>query len=303
MRLPTRCALIFAVLFSAPFYVGAAVSERLVQPESTSYPGILKVERFGNRENRALVFIPALFCGSWQWNAQINKLSKEYNVLVVTLPGFGGRPMVAGDDLMARAAESLHELIATGHLRRPVVVGHSLGGTLAVYFAEHYPSDLTNLVTVEGGYPVAPTQPARDAAVKKSTAPYEGLPQAEVGAVARKQTLQYTITQKNDVETVEILAARSKPAAIVAWLQAALSLDLTPGLKRIAVPFTAIIPFDPDIDPYQGFKTAAQKQDDYARWVANAPDGNVVLVTPSRHFVMFDRPQRFEQALEKAISR
>jgi pimeloyl-ACP methyl ester carboxylesterase len=302
MRLLTRCALILVVLSAAPLCCGATVSERHVQPQGTSYSGILKVERFGNRDNRALVFIPALFCGSWQWNAQINKLSKEYNV-VVTLPGFGGRPMVPGDDLMARAAESLHELIVTRHLRRPVIVGHSLGGTLAVYFAEHYPNDLTNLVTVEGGYPVAPTQPARDAAVKKSTAPYEGLPQAEVSAVARKQMLQYTITQKGDVETVEILAARSKPAAIVAWLQAALSLDLTPGLKRITVPFTAIIPFDPDIDPYQGFKTAAQKQDDYTRWVENAPDGKVVLITPSRHFVMFDQPQRFEQALETAISR
>jgi pimeloyl-ACP methyl ester carboxylesterase len=303
MRLLARCALILVVLSGAPLYSGAAVSERHVQPEGTSYSGILKVERFGNRDNRALVFIPALFCGSWQWNAQINKLSKEYNVVVVTLPGFGGRPMVEVDDLMARAAESLHELIAGRHLRRPVVVGHSLGGTLAVYFAEHYPGDLTNLVTVEGGYPVAPTQPARDAAVKKSTAPYEGLPQAQVGAVARKQTLQYTITQKSDVETVEILAARSKPAAIVAWLQAALSLDITPGLKRITVPFTAIVPFDPDTDPYKGFKTAAQKQDDYSHWVANAPDGQVVLIAPSRHFVMFDQPERFEQALETAISR
>jgi pimeloyl-ACP methyl ester carboxylesterase len=303
MTLIARCTLILAVLSGQPLYCGAAVAERHVQPEGTSYSGVLKVERFGNRDNRALVFIPALFCGSWQWNAQINNLSKEYNVLVVTLPGFGGRPMIEGDDLMARAAQSLHELIVNRHLRRPVIIGHSLGGTLAVYFAEHYPSDLTSLVTVEGGYPVALTQAARDAAVKKSTAPYEGLSQSEVGPVARKQTLQYTITQKSDVDTVETLAANSKPAAIVQWLQAAISLDLTTGLKRVTVPFTAIIPFDPDIDPYQGFKTAPQKQDDYTRWVGNAADGKVILITPSRHFVMFDQPERFEQALETAIAR
>jgi pimeloyl-ACP methyl ester carboxylesterase len=291
------------VLFAAPLCCGAAVAERHVQPKITFYSGILQVERFGDPDRRAIVFIPALFCGSWQWNAQIDQLSKGYNVVVVTLPGFGGRPMVKGDALMARAAKSLHELIDTWHLRRPIVVGHSLGGTLAVYFAEHYPSDVTNLVTVEGGYPVAATQGARDAAARKSSTPYENLPQSEVGAVARKQTLQYTIAQKGDVDTVETLAARSKPGAIVAWLQAALTLDLTPGLKAITVPFTAIVPFDPNIDPYQGFKTAAQKQADYTRWAGNAPNAKVILITPSRHFVMFDQPERFERALEMAIAR
>lgn len=303
MRLKICCALTLVVLFAPPLCCSAAVAQREVAPNATFDSGILKVERFGNPNARAIVFIPALFCGSWQWNAQINALSKSYDLYVVTLPGFDGRPMISGDDLMARAAQSLDNLVTSRHLRRPVVVGHSLGGTLAVYFAEHYPNDLTNLVSVEGGYPIAPTQAARDAQVATSTAKYEGISQAQTGSVIRDQTLQYTIANKADVDAVEPLAGRSDPAAIVAWMRAALTLDLTPGLSHITVPFTAIIPFDPTIDPYQGFKTAAQKQGDYTRWVANAADGTVILITPSRHFVMWDQPERFEQALETAIAR
>jgi pimeloyl-ACP methyl ester carboxylesterase len=281
----------------------ASVPARNVAPTSTFDVGILHIERFGHAGGRSIVLIPALFCGSWEWNAQIDALAPRYDVLAVTLPGFDGRPMVTGDALMARAARSLHALIASYHLRRPIVAGHSLGGTLAVYFGENYPGDASAIVTVEGGYPIAPTQAQRDARVAKSVAAYKNVSQSNVGAVIRKTTLQYTITSPADVAAAERLAARSDPVAIADWIRAALSLDLTPRLASITVPFTVIIPFDPNIDPYQGFKTEQQKRDAYTRWAAHAPDPKVIVIAPSRHFVMFDQPAQFERAFESAISR
>jgi pimeloyl-ACP methyl ester carboxylesterase len=121
--------------------------------------------------------------------------------------------------------------------------------------------------------------------------------------VIRKQTLQYTITSKADVNAVTILAARSDPQAIIAWMRAALTLDLTPDLHNITVPFTAIVPFDSVIDPYQGFQTEADKKAAYVAWASHAPRSMVVEIDRSRHFVMFDRPEKFEQALVTALSR
>lgn len=301
MRGPALAVL--TVLWSVPAVGAASVAAREVAPYETFQSGILSVERFGNRQGRSIVFIPALFCGSWQWNQQINTLSKRFDVLVVTLPGFDGRPMVAGDDLMQRAAQSLHLLITSQMLADPILVGHSLGCTVAVFFAERYPNDVTNLVSVEGGYPLAPTQALRDASVAKSVAPYVGIPQSEAGAVIRNATLQYTITSKDDVGAVEPLAGRSDPAAIVSWMRAALSLDLTPGVTKIAVPFTAIVPFDAEIDPYQGFASEERKRSAYVLWTSGARDGEVIVIPNSRHFVMFDQPEAFARALDAAISR
>jgi pimeloyl-ACP methyl ester carboxylesterase len=291
-----------ALLWVSP-HAKAAVAQRNVAATATFESGILRVERFGRPGARSIIFVPGLFCGSWEWNAQINVLSGKYDLLVVTLPGMDGRPMLSGDSLMERAAQSLHGLIVNHRLNRPILVGHSLGGTLSVFFAEHYPHDVTGLVSVEGGYPAEPTQARRDAAVAQSTAPYAGISQRQVGRVIRDTTLQYTITSKADVAAVEALAARTDRAAITAWLQAALSLDLTPGLPSIAVPFTMIVPFDPRIDPYQGFATESAKREAYTRWVTRAPHGEVVVIDGSRHFVMFDRPRKFEEALEAAIAR
>ncbi|MGA7200859.1 MAG: alpha/beta hydrolase, partial [Candidatus Cybelea sp.] len=265
--------------------------------------GILRVERFGPKGGRPLIFVPALFCGSWEWNAQINALSSEYDIFVVTLPGFDGRPMVSGDALMERAARDLHLLIATKDLKRPIVIGHSLGGTLTVFFAERYPNDTAGIVTVEGGYPVAATQSLRDAQVARTVKPYERITQSELGPALRENMLQYTITSTADVNTVERLAARSDPDAIVAWLRAALTLDLTPALSSIRVPFTAIVPFDNEIDPYRGFKSRDSKRAAYVRWASRARYGKVIIIDNSRHFVMFDQPKLFAQVLQSALAR
>jgi pimeloyl-ACP methyl ester carboxylesterase len=268
----------------------------------TFYSGMLRVEQFG-KGGTPLILIPGLFCGSWEWNGQIPLLSREHTVYAVTLPGFDGMPFVRDDRLMEQATKDLHALVVSRHLVRPAIVGHSLGGTLAIYFAEHEPADAGAIVAVEGGYPAGPTQAARNRSVEQSVKPYLHVSQTEFGPALRTDMLQYVITNKPDLDTVERLAGRSDAKAVVAWMRAALSLDLTPGLKTVAVPFEEIIPFDPVIDPYQGFKTIAAKRAAYASWVAHAPHGSVVMIAHSRHFVMFDRPDAFNRALVTALSR
>jgi hypothetical protein len=87
-------------------------------------------------------------------------------------------------------------------------------------------------------------------------------------------------------------------------MRAALMLDLTPGLAQLAVPLTEIVPFDAEIDPYQGFPSLEAKRTAYQTWVAHAPrGGTVTMVTPSRHFVMLDQPEEFDRLLFAAIER
>jgi pimeloyl-ACP methyl ester carboxylesterase len=296
-------ALIASLLVVAAANDGAPINlnQNIGAPTNAFNVGMLRVEHSGLRGGTPIIFIPALFCGSWQWQREIAVLSAKYDVYAVTLPGFDGRPRDTGGNLMNRAVSDIAELIRTRKLDRPIIVGHSLGGTLAVLVGETHARDVRSIISVDGGYPVAPTQGEREQRVRASTAPYIGIPRAAFGDSLRKNMLQYVITGKADVDRMAQLAARSDPAAVVDWMRAALLLDLTPQLAKINVQFTTIVPFDSAIDSYQGHASIESKRVDYAAWVARAPHGSLVVIDHSRHFVMLDQPAEFDRALFAAI--
>jgi pimeloyl-ACP methyl ester carboxylesterase len=87
------------------------------------------------------------FLGSMQiWENLVASLSKRYKVVMIDLPGHGKTEnfgYVHKMDLMAEAVKAvLHDL----QLRRYVLIGHSMGGYVAMAFAEKYMDNLRGVV-------------------------------------------------------------------------------------------------------------------------------------------------------------
>ena len=96
-------------------------------------------------------------------------------------------------------------------MNHPIVIGHSLGGTLAVLIDERHPKEPSAIVAVEGGYPVAATQAQRDRITAAASKPYDGADEATFARALRANQLQYVITSTGDVDTVSRYACRSDP--------------------------------------------------------------------------------------------
>jgi pimeloyl-ACP methyl ester carboxylesterase len=85
------------------------------------------------------------------WDLMIPRLAASRRVVAFDARGHGlsGKPST-GYDLEATSADALAVARATG-LGRPVVVGHSWGGTVALEIADRHPRSIAGAVLVDGG--------------------------------------------------------------------------------------------------------------------------------------------------------
>ncbi|GAB4575184.1 MAG: 2-succinyl-6-hydroxy-2,4-cyclohexadiene-1-carboxy late synthase [Anaerolineae bacterium] len=108
------------------------------------------------------------FTGSTEnWHGQIERLSHHYTVIAIDLPGHGrtASPPDPERYRMAHVAADLHKLL-TSLTAAPVnLLGYSMGGRLALYFALHYPDMVMSLVleSASPGLADAAAQAARRA--------------------------------------------------------------------------------------------------------------------------------------------
>ena len=306
--MPNRLAgALAAALFSVAPLAAHAATLPPDPPRAESFDiGMLHVDRYGSGD--PIVLVPGLACGAWTWNGLIPHLAAKHSVYAVTIAGFAGRP-AAGEPSFAAFENDLTALFDRRHLVKPVLVGHSLGGTLAIDYAETHP-DRVRAVVAADGLPVFPgmqqlTAQQREAAGAQMAASVKDQTHDQLLAFDKGYMATVGVNDPALADQLATLSAQSAPPAVAAWLQADLAADLRPNLAKITVPLLEIAPYSPaEGNPSAPMHyTEAEKGDYYRALLAGVAKLDVVTIAPSRHFVMLDQPERFQKALDDFLAR
>ena len=90
--------------------------------------------------------------GDWRtWEPVLDGLARQHHVVAVDLPGHGGSAKGAGDYSLGALACALRDVGGVLGLERATVIGHSLGGGIAMQFAYQFPERCERLVLVSSG--------------------------------------------------------------------------------------------------------------------------------------------------------
>lgn len=306
-----RASVLFALLLAAAAPGEAAgtpqASNRfaasIAPAERFELQGML-VERHGSG-GRPLILVPGLASGGWVWQETVREFSVDHTLYVVTLPGFDGRPAVAGNPFEA-ARSALKELVLARRLVKPVLVGHSMGGTLSIALAQDLGQRVGGVVAVDG-LPVFPR--TEDTPPEQRPALAEGMRQrmaAATPAAFAAQQRQYLRTlgviDMGKADDLARLTARSDPAAAAAYVSAVLALDLRPGLPGIRAPVLVLAPsYGPD-DAAAGM-SASDKLAYYRELMTGTPMLEVATIDNARHFAMLDQPRAVHDALRQFLKK
>ena len=80
------------------------------------------------------------------WSTIVNDLSGSYTLVTLDLPGHGKSGCVAETHSMELMAEVVHSLLNYLKIKSVSLVGHSMGGYVALAFAEKYEQNIERLV-------------------------------------------------------------------------------------------------------------------------------------------------------------
>jgi pimeloyl-ACP methyl ester carboxylesterase len=97
---------------------------------------------------QSIIFIPGLSCSGTVWDSTKQKLKKKYTCYVLTLPGFAGVP-AQSDPSFKNFEKAIADYIIGNHISKPIIIGHSLGGSLAMALASDYPDLASKIIAVD----------------------------------------------------------------------------------------------------------------------------------------------------------
>ena len=233
-----------------------------------------------------VILIPGLTGSSDVWKPTVAAVP-GYRYHLVQVAGFAGTPARgnARGNVVAPLAEELARYIAARRLKRPAIVGHSMGGTVAMMAAARHPGLVGRVMVVD----MLP-QPA--GIIGGDAAGMRGLADSLRG-------LSATPSGRRLVESAIRLFGNPDSGAdpdVTARATHELALtDLTPELPRIAAPLTVL---------YASLDPSRRSADDsrYRAAYRGKRGARLVRIDDSGHMIMYDRPARFRAELKAFLA-
>ncbi len=196
---------------------------------------------------KTLVLIHGLGASAERWNQVIPLFAEEFRVIVPDLIGFGysDKPLV--DYTPEFFSEFLQQFLIASDIKRPNLIGSSLGGQIAAEFATSHSQEIEKLVLVSPSGVMKQSTPALDAYIMAALYPNE---QSAKNAF---EMMECSGKEVNEVVVNGFIERMRLPNAKLAFMSTLLGIKnselITSKLQTISTPTMIIWGSDDPVIP------------------------------------------------------
>ncbi|WP_299759007.1 alpha/beta fold hydrolase [uncultured Pontibacter sp.] len=200
-----------------------------------------------------LLILHGLFGTLDNWATLAKRLAEHYNVFLVDLRNHGRSPHSDEHDYDAMADDVLR-LVDELNIPTPAIMGHSMGGKVAMKYALKYPTRLTRLIVVD----IAPKAypPHHDEII-------EALQSVDLSTATSRGEIDAQLAKSISEEDVRLFLMKNlyrKEDSTFGWR---MNLDaLEKNYEKIAAAITADVPFKKHALFIKGGRSGYIKQED-----------------------------------------
>lgn len=259
---------------------------------ASSSPTTFEVKVFGS--GSPMILIPGIACSGDVWKSTVVHYQDRYECHVITLAGFAGVPPVKSDWFIDQVKNDLIFYIKENRLSKPVIVGHALGGFIAMWLASAEPALVSQVVIVDA----LPYLPAAfyPNATPTTSAPFANqlrqrlLNQTDEQFEATQRTnFRNLITDSVQADAASEWGVKSDKETVAEVTYELQTIDLREELVKITCPvlvFATYIQYAP-VQTHDGITSLFNAQ------YAKVKHYQLVVSDRARHFLMLDDPEGF----------
>ena len=243
-----------------------------------------------------VVLIPGLATSRDVWSGTVAAVP-GYRHHLVQIAGFAGTPPLknaAPGPLLEKVADEISRYIAEQRLVNPAIVGHSLGGLLALMTAAKLPAVVSKTMVVDMVPFGAMLFKGPDVAAEEAVAIGAKARERYFGAnrQAATERLYSTMIRSDANRATYIAQAMASDGDVSGRLfEEVAATDLRPRLKSITAPVTVLYVGDDGADAL------------YRAAYRDLSQATLKRIPESYHFIMLDQPRRFAEELREFLRR
>ena len=267
----------------------ALISLSNVSAQST-YP--FQVTKTGTGE-KAILFLPGFTCSAAEWDSTIHVFKNDFTCYTFTMPGFAEVPPEKNPDLNEWTS-SIAQFIRDKHLDHPIIIGHSLGGGMALQLAASYPKLPGKIVVVDAlpclailRNPQFKSEKNPDCTpfIKQIVSPTPEQFRAMQKMTARIMTSD--TSRYDQIVNWSMISDRNTMARIYCQF---INTDLRDTIKYIQCPALILLE-----SPFKGMKERVEEQ------YKNLKQADLRYADKGLHFIMYDDPEWYFAQLKSFL--
>lgn len=281
--LAISCFLFFALFLSMP-------QAQIEWPHTTlSKDGVpISYEVCGSGE-QTLIFVHGWSCDARYWRAQVKPFSQKYRVITLDLAGHGHSGLARKQYTMTSFGADIQAVTEATNSHSVILIGHSMGGTVIAEAARLMPNKVIGLIGVDTldniEYPLTPEE------LKAMIAPLEQDFRTGSREFANAMILPSTDSQLREWILADISSAPPDVAisAVKEMMSQYITGDAAKIFDTIRIP---VVTVNGDLWPIA-----------YEANQRHMFSFSAIIIKNADHFLMMNRVEEFNQALEKAIQK
>ena len=288
----TKLIKVTFLLVFALIAVNSYATKKQINKEVVSEPII--VETIG--EGKPILFLPGFTVSGSIWKETVEKLNLERKSYLVSYAGFNGNAPIEMP-WYSNIKNSIVKYIKDNNMTDIIIIGHSMGGNLAVEIASELPNDISKIIVVDAlpcmREVMMPNVPAENLSYDS---PYN------------KQLLNMTDKQFENIANMmspNMTYKADKEAVLTNWMTAAdrktwvygytdlLKLDLRNILSKVKCETLILGASFPDVK---------MAEENYIKQYSLLDNKTIKMASKSKHYIMFDQPEWFYKTINNFLA-